>query len=60
LPVCRHGQDDLPVAADTDEGVGREALGRFGITGCERQAQAQQQAPARGRSGLQERTPGET
>jgi hypothetical protein len=54
-----HGQDDLPVAFDADEGVGREAVGRFGIAGGERQAQTQQQASARGRSGLQERTPGE-
>ena len=29
----RHGQDDLPVVVDADEGVGREAIavGRFGF-----------------------------
>jgi hypothetical protein len=57
-----HGQDDLPVASDADEGVGREAIGagRFGFAVGERQAEAQHQAPARGRSGLQEGAPGET
>ena len=57
-----HGQDNLPIAFDADEGVGREAIGigRFGITVCERQAQAQHQASARGRSGPQEPPPGET
>ena len=51
-----HGQDDLSVAADADEGVGREVIGvgRFGFARCEWQAEAQQQASARGRSGLQE------
>jgi hypothetical protein len=35
-----HGQDDLPIASDTDEGVGREAIGvsRFDITVSDRQA----------------------
>jgi hypothetical protein len=57
-----HGQNNLPVAPDADEGVGREAIGagRFGVATCERQAQAQQQASARGRSGLQEGASGET
>ena len=57
-----HGQDNLPIAFDADEGVGREAIGvgRFGFAVCERQAQAQHQASARGRSGLQEPAPGET
>ena len=52
----------LPVAAEANEGVGREAIGagRFANTACERQAQAQHQASARGRSGLQEAAPGET
>ncbi len=57
-----HGQDDLPIGRDADEGVGREAIGagrlRFAI--CERQGQAQHQAAARGRSGPQEAAPGET
>ena len=55
-----HGQDDLPVALDADEGVGREGLGvgRFGFARRERQAQAQHQAAAGGRSGLQERCAG--
>ena len=43
-----HGQDDLPIAADADEGVGRETVGsgRFGLAAGERQAEAQQQAAA--------------
>jgi hypothetical protein len=51
-----HGQDNLPVAADADEGVRREAVGAsgFGFAICKRQAQAQQQASARGCCGLQE------
>ena len=57
-----HGQDNLPIAFDADEGVGREAIGvgRFGFAVCERQAQTQHQPSARGRSGLQEPAPGET
>ncbi len=57
-----HGQDNLPIAFNADESVGREAIGvgRFGFAVCERQAQAQHQASARGRSGLQEAAPGET
>src|SRR5437762_11196884 len=33
-----HGQDNLPVAFDADEGVGREAVtvGRLGFAGCKR------------------------
>ena len=56
-----HGQDNPPVAFDADEGVGREAIGvgRLGFAACERQAQAQHQASARGRSGLQETAPRE-
>ncbi len=54
-----HGQDDLPIGFDADEGVGRESIGRFRIVICEGQAQAQQQAAARGRAGLQEAAPGE-
>jgi hypothetical protein len=55
-----HGQDNLPIALDADEGVGCEAIGagRFGVAVCERQAQTQHQASARGRSDLQERAPG--
>ena len=55
-----HGQDDLPVAIDADEGVGREVagVGRFGLVVRERQAQAQQQAAAGRRSRLQEPAPG--
>jgi hypothetical protein len=57
-----HGQDDLAVAPDADEGVGRETIGvgcrRIAV--CGRQAQAQQQASAHGRSGLQEPAPGKT
>ena len=51
-----------PSPLDADEGVGREAIGvgRFGFAVRERQAQAQHQAAARGRSGLQEAAPGET
>ena len=57
-----HGQDDLSVAADADEGVGHEAIGadRFGFAVCERQAQAQHQAAAGGRSGPQEPAPRKT
>ena len=55
-----HGQDDLPVAADADERVRRESIGRFGFAVCEWQTQAQHQAAARGRSGLQEAAPGKT
>jgi hypothetical protein len=55
-----HGQDDLPVAVDADEGVGHEVVSRFGMDVCERQAQAQQQASACGRAGLQEGASGET
>ncbi len=57
----RHDQDDLPVAADADEGVGREAIGagRFGFAVGERQAQAQHQAAASGRADLQEPAPGD-
>ena len=56
-----HGQDDLPVALDANEGVGHEALGggRFGISVCGRQVQAQHQAAACDRSDLQESAPGE-
>jgi len=56
-----HGQDNLPVAADADEGVGREARGAGGVgfAICKRQAQAQQQPSARGRSGLQEGAAGD-
>ena len=50
-----HGQDNLPVAADADEGVGREAsASAASASPCERQAEAQHQAAARGRAGLQE------
>ena len=58
----RHGQNNRPIATDADEGVGREAIGvgRFGFAVCERQAQAQQQASTRGRSGLEEPAPRET
>ena len=56
-----HGQDDPSVAPDADEGVGREAIGAAASARrCERQAQAQHQASARGRSDLQEAAPGET
>ena len=57
-----HGQDDLPVAFDADEGVGRKAIGagRFRLAVCERQTEAQHEAAARGRSGLQEDAPGES
>ncbi len=56
-----HSQDNLPVASDTDEGVGREVIrvGRFGFASCERQTQAQHQAAARGCSNLQEAASGE-
>ncbi len=54
-----HGQDDLPVGFDPDEGIGREALGRLGFAGRKRQAHAQHQAAAGGRSGLQKAAPGE-
>src|SRR5262252_7575534 len=56
-----HGQGNLPVASNADEGVGRETSGTggFGFATCERQAQAQQQASARGRSGLQEGASGD-
>jgi hypothetical protein len=56
-----HGQDNLPIALDADKGVGREAViaGRFGMAVCDRQAQAQHQASARGRPGLQEPASGE-
>ena len=55
-----HDQDNLPVTADADEGVGREVgAGRLGNVACERQAQAQHQAAAGGRSGLQEAAPGD-
>jgi hypothetical protein len=56
-----HGQDNLPIAANANEGVGREAVaaGRFGIAVCERQVQAQHQASAGGRPGLKESTPRE-
>jgi hypothetical protein len=39
----RHDQHDFPVAADTDEGVGREGVcpRRFRFALAERQAQAQ-------------------
>jgi hypothetical protein len=38
-----HGQNDLPIACDADEGVGHKAIGagRFGFAVCERQPQAQ-------------------
>ena len=53
-----HGQDDLPVAADADEGVGREAVGVGRPSPlAERQAEAQHQAAAGGRAGLQETAP---
>jgi hypothetical protein len=57
----RHGQNDLPIARDADEGVGCETIGagRFGMTVCDRQAQTQQQAAARGRSSLQKAASGE-
>jgi hypothetical protein len=50
----RHGQDDLPVAVDTDEGIRHEAIaaGRLRSAVGERQAHAQQQATANGRSRL--------
>ena len=50
----RHGQDDLPIAVDTDEGIRHEAIaaGRFGSAVGERQVHAQQQATANGRSRL--------
>jgi hypothetical protein len=56
-----HGQDDLPIVCDADEGIGREAIGvgRFGFAIGQGQAQAQHQAAARGRSRLQEAAPGE-
>jgi hypothetical protein len=56
-----HGQDNLPIVVDANECVRCEAIGvgRFDITIWERQAQAQNQASARGRSGLQEPSPGE-
>jgi hypothetical protein len=56
-----HGQDNLPIASDADEGVGGEAIGigRFGITVSNRQAQAQHQTAASGRSGLQEPASGQ-
>jgi hypothetical protein len=49
-----HGQDDLPIACDADEGVGHEAIGagRLGFAVRKRQAQTQHQASARGRSCL--------
>jgi hypothetical protein len=58
----RHGQDDLPIDIDADEGVGCEASGlcRLGSAVCERHIQAQHQASARGRPGLHESAPGET
>ena len=54
-----HDENDAPVAPDADEGVWREGLrvGRAGFAGAERQAQAQHQAAAGGRSGLQEPAP---
>jgi hypothetical protein len=49
-----HCQDNLSVAFDADEGVGREALGasRCGFAVGRPQGQAQQQASASGRSDL--------
>ena len=55
-----HGQDDLPVASDADEGIRREAVRRFGNAVCERQAQTQHQASACSRSSLQEPAPRNT
>ena len=54
-----HDENDAPVAADADEGVWRESLGVGGadFAGAERQAQAQHQAAAGRRSGLQELAP---
>jgi len=48
-----HGQDNLSVGSDADEGVGREpaGLGCLAFAIRERQAQTQHQAAARGRSG---------
>jgi hypothetical protein len=50
-----HGQHDLPIAPDADEGVGDKgpSVGRWGITVCERQAQAEHQASAGGRASAQ-------
>jgi hypothetical protein len=56
-----HGQDDLPVAVDADEGVGRKTagLGGLGFTVGERQAQTQHEAASGRRSCLEEPAPGE-
>ncbi len=55
-----HGQDDLSVAADSDEGVRRKAsVTGLGCDVGERQAQAQHQAAAGRRSGPQELAAGE-
>jgi isoquinoline 1-oxidoreductase subunit alpha len=42
-----HDQDDLPITSDADEGIKREAIGRFGVAVCDRQAQAQRPRPLR-------------
>jgi hypothetical protein len=57
-----HGQDNVSVALDADEGVGREAsfAGGVSVAVCERQIQAQYQASACSRSGLQETAPGDS
>jgi hypothetical protein len=54
-----HGQDDLPVAVDADEGVRHEVIrvSRFGFAAGERNTQAQKQAAAGGRSNVQEFAP---
>lgn len=56
-----HGQDDLPVAVDADEGVGRKAasIGGLGRAVGKRQTQAQHQAATCRRSCLEEPAPGE-
>jgi hypothetical protein len=56
-----HGQHDLPVATDANEGVGREATGagRFRCIICEWQMQAEHQAATRGCAGLKKSAPGE-
>ena len=56
-----HGQDDLPVAADADEGVRREAVGvgRLGLAVGERQAAGSAAGRRRRPRRLQEAAPGE-
>ena len=52
----------MTIALDADEGVGREDIvgGRFGFAACERQAETQHQASARGSTGPEKAAPGES